>query len=297
MGNILIIKTGAAGDVVRTTCLLRVLKGDIFWVTAEKNKALLPDNDPQLSVLTLQEAAREIANKKFELVMSLEEDLHCAAFANKVIGNELVGVYLDGDKISYTDSSSGWYDMSRVSKLGMIKANLLKAINQESYQSHLFKMIGRKFQGERYRIFGDDIRPAPGKIIGIEKRTGRQWPDKQWWGYDELSNRLKVEGHSVHLFRQRTDVRDYLRDIARCNHIISGDTLAMHLALAYSKTCTTIFNCTSHHEIYDYGLLKKVVSPLLSKYFYTSTFDKEAIDSVSLEAVYETLPLRGLNKV
>jgi len=39
--NVLIIKLGAAGDVVRTTTLLRRLRGRITWLTEEKNTVLL----------------------------------------------------------------------------------------------------------------------------------------------------------------------------------------------------------------------------------------------------------------
>jgi heptosyltransferase-2 len=82
-----------------------------------------------------------------------------------------------------------------------------------------------------------------------------------------------------------------MRDIARCNYIISGDTLAMHIALAYKKNCTAIFNCTSPQEIYDYGLLKKMVSPLLPKYFYKTSFDEAAIECITVAEVWSTIPL------
>src|SRR2546423_11576357 len=39
--NVLIIKLGAAGDVVRTTTLLRRLSGQITWLTEAKNTVLL----------------------------------------------------------------------------------------------------------------------------------------------------------------------------------------------------------------------------------------------------------------
>ena len=42
MQKTLIIKTGAAGDVVRTTVLLNSLSGPITWVTDKKYTALLP---------------------------------------------------------------------------------------------------------------------------------------------------------------------------------------------------------------------------------------------------------------
>jgi len=36
MSNILICKTGALGDVVRTTPILRVINGNIFWLTSKE---------------------------------------------------------------------------------------------------------------------------------------------------------------------------------------------------------------------------------------------------------------------
>jgi heptosyltransferase II len=291
MGNILIIKTGAAGDVVRTTSLLNVLEGNIYWVAADRNKPLLPDGNNGLTVLSIEEAFPALKDTAFEQVISLEEDNDCARLASQINTNELTGVYFDKKGINYTDNSASWFDMSRVSKFGLTKANQLKAENAESYQSHIFKMLGEKFSDQPYRIFTDESIQTKNKLLGIEKRTGKQWPDKKWWGYEELISKLESESHAIKVFKQRSDVRDYLRDIAECDHIVSGDTLAMHIALAYKKTCTAIFNCTSPQEIYDYGLLKKVVSPLLNKYFYSSSEDKEVIGSVSLEDVYKTLPL------
>ena len=39
--NVLIIKLGATGDVVRTTPLLHRLKGSVTWITAAKNAVFL----------------------------------------------------------------------------------------------------------------------------------------------------------------------------------------------------------------------------------------------------------------
>ena len=290
MENILIIKTGAAGDVVRTTSLLNVLAGKIYWVIDDKNKLLLPDNR-DLTVLSVAEAFQSLKNINFDRVISLEEDNDCAKLASGLKSNELSGIYLSDDKINYTDNSACWFDMSRVSRLSLSKANELKAENTRSYQFYIFKMAGEKFNGEPYQVFKDNTIKTTDPLIGIEKRTGKLWPDKQWWGYDEVIHRLERQKIPVKLFEQRNNIRDYLRDIAGCSYIVSGDTLAMHVALAYKKNCTAVFNCTSPQEIYDYGLLKKVVSPLLNKYFYSSSYDEEVVRSVSPEEVYRTLPL------
>lgn len=291
MENILIIKTGAAGDVVRTTSLLNVLEGNIYWVTSPGNKLLLPDDMLHLTAFTPEEAFVSLMNIPFDLVVSLEEDNACARLASEVRTGSLAGVYMDKGRVRYTDNSSAWFDMSMVSHFGLEKANKLKASNELTYQDCIFTMIGKKFNGEPYRIYNDkNVQPAS-TLIGIEKRTGERWPDKQWWGYGALSKKLEKEAIPFKIFEQRTNIRDYLADIAACRHVVSGDSLAMHIALAYQKTCTAIFNCTSPQEIYDYGLLRKVISPLLSKYFYSSGFDKEVIESIPVEDVYKTLPL------
>ena len=289
MENILIIKTGAAGDVVRTTSLLNVLEGNIYWVTTPGNKLLLPDDMPHLTLLTIEEAFASVKTISFDSVISLEEDTECARLASEVKTDELTGVYLRDGKVRYTDSASAWFDMSMVSKFGREKANKLKAANVLTYQDCIFSMIGKKFTGEPYRIYKDKSIKPSSKLVGIEKRTGDRWPDKQWWGYDELIKKLEGKDIPVNVFAQRSNIRDYLKDIDGCSHVISGDSLAMHIAMAYQKSCTAIFNCTSPQEIYDYGVLKKAVSPLLDKYFYSSGYDKEVIESIPVEDVYNGL--------
>jgi ADP-heptose:LPS heptosyltransferase len=41
MENTLIIKTGAIGDVVRTTSLLNVIAGNIYWITGQRKQTII----------------------------------------------------------------------------------------------------------------------------------------------------------------------------------------------------------------------------------------------------------------
>ena len=63
----------------------------------------------------------------------------------------------------------------------------------------------------------------------------------------------------------------------------------MHIALGSGIKCLTIFICTSPWEIYDYGLQKKIVSPKLEEYFYRRDVNPKAVQSVSLNAVYDAV--------
>jgi heptosyltransferase-2 len=246
---------------------------------------LLPKN---IKAYSLQEFQAINDLPVFDLVISLEEDLECAKLATSIKCKQLTGVYYNSGQIQYTEDSSSWYDMSRISRLGRGKANELKKENRRTYQDHIFQMVGKTFHGEKYMLSQPGGTTEEG-LIGIETRTGDRWPNKQWAGYDELIRILQSERKNVRVFQQREQLQDYLDDINSCSYIISGDTLAMHLAMAYGKKCTAIFNCTSPDEIYDYGLLSKVVSPLLLENFYSTSLDERVISSVSVEEVYQTI--------
>jgi ADP-heptose:LPS heptosyltransferase len=70
--------------------------------------------------------------------------------------------------------------------------------------------------------------------------------------------------------------------------VICGDTLAMHLGLALGKRVVALFTCTSPWEIYGYGRLAKVVSPLLERFFYQRQYSVEPGDTISVAAVMES---------
>jgi hypothetical protein len=59
----------------------------------------------------------------------------------------------------------------------------------------------------------------------------------------------------------------------------------MHLALGSDVRCVSLFTCTSPWEIHDYGLQRKIVSPLLNEFFYKRGFAERATTAIPLEDV------------
>src|SRR6185503_8817657 len=91
--NILIVKLGATGDVVRTTPLLRRLDGDVTWMTAGKNKALLEgleESPASLRVLTWEDRT-VLEGESFDLVINLEDDVETTAILNSIRTGRLFG--------------------------------------------------------------------------------------------------------------------------------------------------------------------------------------------------------------
>ncbi|MCK4401089.1 glycosyltransferase family 9 protein [bacterium] len=288
--NILIIKLGALGDVVRTTSLLRVLDGNIFWVTAKSALPLLPAD--KLKVIEINEA-ETLSNLSFDLILCLDDDYKAANLATMLKKKTLIGSYIDkNNSLTYTDSSREWFDMGLMSRFGKEKADAIKKANKKTYQEIIFRMCGNKFNEEEYLL--NQNLPKPRKqesrtIIGIEARAGDRWPMKQWNKWQELAAALKADGCEVRFFVQRQQIADYVQDINECDLVICGDTLAMHIALSLKKRIVAIFICTSPTEIYDYGRMIKITSPFLKRVFYRRDYIPEAVNAISVKTVYQSV--------
>src|SRR5262249_38716535 len=124
---------------------------------------------------------------------------------------------------------------------------------------------------------GVDVRRP---VIGLNIGAGGRWPLKQWREdrYSELITRLhrRQDGQvlllggtsernrmerlkassAVRLFDPGCDnsVRHFCALVAHCDVVVTGDTLAMHIALALGKRTVVLFGPTSAAEIELYGL-------------------------------------------
>lgn len=230
--------------------------------------------------------------QEYDLVLALDDDELCAQIATSVRKKELIGVYIDSSgNVAYTETSAEWFDMGLRSRFGRKIADELKWKNRRTYQEILFGMLGWQFAGEKYWINTGEAhnqKPIPHRI-GLEERAGSRWPTKRWHRFPELAQVLKGKGLSPVFFRQRPSLLEFVHDVASCSAIVTGDTLTMHLALALERPTVAIFTCTSPWEIYDYGILQKVISPALKKAFYTQEYILEAVEAVSLESVLSAL--------
>ncbi len=295
MKKICIIKIGATGDVVRTTPILHLYKkAEIFWITADKNKEILPSFLKNLKIFSIENINLDFFSKiEFDLIISLDDDYKTAELASNLKSKKICGIYLKNEKILYTKDSNEWFDMGLSSRLGKKKADQLKWKNKKSYQEILFNILGYKFSGEKYilpKIIENKNKDK--NIIGIENRAGNRCPTKLWNKYNELKELLIAKGFQVIYFKDRNTMKEYIKDISQASYLVCGDTLGMHIALGLGIPTTAIFTCTSPQEIYDYGILKKIVSKNLNKAFYKTKYIFEAVDTISLKEVVSSLDLK-----
>ncbi len=285
MNKILIIKTGAAGDVVRTTTLLHIFNGEIDWIVDKKNSILLKGISGINNIIHTGEIS-DFKFPRYDLVVNLEDSEYFANFVREIKFSDLTGTYTTkSGKIKYTENIAEWFDMSLISRYGIEVANKLKYFNRRSYQEIIFNSFGEKFNGEPYMLPLAPDSTLRGDIA-IAPKAGKVWPMKNWAYYNELADILRRKGLTVNFLPNRRTMLEHIGDISNHHLLISGDSLPMHIALGLGIKCVSIFICTSPYEIYDYGIQLKVISGNLREYFYRRDFVPEATKSVKL---YEVL--------
>jgi|SRR5579859_8120587 len=282
--NILIVKLGAAGDVVRTTTLLNRFRDHVTWITEAKNMALVQGLRDGLRCLSWEE--RDVAkDRRYDLVINLEDTVEVGRFVETIQFNQLFGAYVDSKgELRYTSDSRSWFDMSLISVHGREKADQLKLQNRRTYQEMIFEGLGFRFEGEPYFV-AKGVPMGLSGDVAIAPEAGSVWPMKNWAYYDQLKSKLEADGLKVNVLPKRSSLLEHVGDVRSHRCLVGGDSLPMHLALGTGTPCVTLFTCTSPWEIHDYGLQTKIVSPTLGEFFYKRGFDARATTTITLEEV------------
>jgi len=198
MTNILILKLGATGDVVRTTPLLKHLAGEISWITAGKNVSLLDGITKTLRCVPWEQR-EQFCDREYDLVINLEDTSDVAQFLPRVRFKRLFGACIDkGGALVYTDDARGWFDLSLISRFGKAEADRLKLENRRTYQDLIFSGLGLKFQGEKY-LLPEPARTSLAGDVAIAPKAGHVWPMKNWAYYAELKTALEKRGLTVNV--------------------------------------------------------------------------------------------------
>jgi heptosyltransferase II len=291
MAQTLIVKLNATGDVVRTTALLRSLKGPITWITARGNLPLLQGIRADLRVIAWDDR-EQATDTCYDLAINLEDEVETALFVQRAQPARVFGAVSAGnDSVAYSDDARDWFDMSLISRFGRSRADELKLTNRRSYQEMIFTGLGLTFRNEGYVLPPATPTDLRGDVA-MAPVAGPVWPMKNWAHYEALQRKLEAAGLRVNVLPRRASLLEHLGDIANHRCLVGGDSLPMHLALGLGVPCVTIFNCTSPWEIHDYGVQTKIVSPLLEEFFYKRGSDERATSAVTLNEVSDAIMAR-----
>ncbi len=310
--RILIIKLEAIGDVLRTTHILKPLKeryqgSQITWITKSESIPLFFNNPYIDRIFDLSQAGFVLYTDKFDLVINLDASPLSSRLATTAKGVEKLGFgYHEGGFVyPFNQEAYEWFEMGifddikkknkktyqqivmEICKLPIISNNeLIFNLTEEERE------LGREF-ALKHNLDDGSIR------IGFNTGAGERWQYKKWnvEGFISLADSLRKEFPECKILlyggENEKDRNDYLKKIIPdlistgsgnsirefaalinlCDILVTGDTLAMHIAVALKKRVIALFGPTSHTEIELYGRGEKVVSPLKCTCCYKTTCD------------------------
>jgi heptosyltransferase-2 len=313
--------------VLRSTALLPPLvevhpRAAITWITRKESVPLLERNPYVTEVLELgPEALVNLQTRVFDRVINLDASKTSAALATAARSNRKDGFVLDerGCVQPTNEPARRWLEAGLFDDI--------KRQGTATYQDRMADILGVKGRSHRYVFeLRDEERAraaahleslglaAGGPVIGLNTGAGGRWPLKQWRedGYLDLIQRLSLNQQDVRFLllggpseEKRNErlkaksavrlfdpgcqnpVRHFAALLDRCDIVVSGDTLAMHLSLALKKRTVVLFGPTSAAEIELYGLGEKVVPDMtcLSCYKTSCDFVPNCMDLISVDMV------------
>ena len=208
MFRLLVLKTGALGDVLRTTSILpgwrdREPELHVTWVTAPGARDLvahhrLVDRTVLLDAgeaSDLERVAGELEQTSFDRVLSLDDEEPLCRLATRLADpartpGRLSGAYLDaaGER-RYTPDVAEWFDMGLLSVHGKAEADRLKLVNERSHAAIYAEMFGIQMGEPELPVPADELErgraryAAAGldgrRLVGLNTGSGGRWESKK----------------------------------------------------------------------------------------------------------------------
>jgi len=315
--KILVIKLGAAGDVIRTTPLLFPIKKEfpkskIYWLTYSPE--LIPVNsDTKVDEVLIYNTQNIsfLESVKFDLVINLDKDYEAISLTDKIDAK---------NKIGFSIKNGTCFPVNKTAEhkfLTGIFDNVSKS-NTKNYMQEIFEICGYEFHKEKYltdidkKFDVDWAIDTDKKVIGLNTGCGERWTSRLWKDefWIELIRKLKREGLEVvllggpaedvknNLLNEVTnakyfgvyDLKTFINLVNKCDLIISQVTMTMHIAIATGKKLVlmnNIFN-PNEFELYDNG---EIVQPRKECicYFQPECINKEykCMDHLMPDDIFE----------
>ena len=277
-GRGVIIKLGAAGDVIRTTPLLRALDPvatgtKVLWVT--HSPELMPVEACEAVKPTAAVMAR-IASMEWDFCWNLDKDIEACAIASQVRAKEYAGYSLRNG-VPYPVDGRAWHKFATGLDNPYSKANTL------SYVQEIFDIVGLPYKQEQdwlrepaeaSKHVAEEILPGNG-WVGLNTGAGwrwptRIWPEKNWVGLiaklkaaglkpvilggpEEIALNDRLAQQTGCLWPGVKSLDVFYAMVARCDALVTSVTQAMHLAIAARVPLVLFNNIFNQAEFELYG--------------------------------------------
>ena len=296
--TVLIVKFDAIGDVLRTTSILPALReahGECFvtWLTSPEAKDLFIGNPFVNEVLcNCSEYLPAVLSREFAVAINPDaspRSCEIAAVANARTKHGFVASPM-GHIVPLNSAAQEWLTMG-----GCDQA---KKENRKTYQQILHAICELDDASQHIVLnltaseaaAAGHLRQSLGldrckPVVGLNTGAGGRWKHKKWTvtRFVELVEMMLASMDvSILLLggpaeRERNEyissffgshvtiatsgtVREFIKLVDLCDLVVTGDTLALHVAVGLRKRVVALFGPTSHHEIDLHGLGSRIVA-------------------------------------
>jgi heptosyltransferase-2 len=299
----------------------------ITWITRPASVPLLENNRFVQEVIPYgPDALVQLAARKFDRVINLDAGKISAGLAAIARADKKVG-YISDERGFVTPTNPSAADWLRMGIFDDLKKKNVRTYQEVMCSivslpveetAYVLELTAHERQVARNHLahLGVDFRKP---LIGIHTGGGERWRLKQWHPArfralaQDLHSRLKDDVQIV-LFGGPSEVgvnrdisnslkgsvfdagcdntvRHFAALLAHCAVALSGDTLAMHVALAVGCRVVVLFGPTSHAEIELFGRGEKVVPNMscLVCYKQQCDFSPNCMDLISVGMVKDAL--------
>ncbi|MCB9777747.1 MAG: glycosyltransferase family 9 protein [Alphaproteobacteria bacterium] len=281
--EVLLVNLDALGDVLRTTALVPAIRRAwpgcrLTWITRPRAAALLADHPGVDRVLPLApESLWEVEARRFDVLLQADKSAVAGALAARVRATDRRGFGIDGHGVivPLTDDARELYDLG-------LDDHLKFRVNRKAETQLLCEALGLSWQRDPYTLVLPDGPAGPPVPVGFNTGCSPDYPYKKLdldtqaaaiarlaadlgrpvllLGGPEDADRNAALARRLGDAVEPTPVDGGLRagaaQVARCDVVVSGDSLGMHMAIALQKHVVAWFGVTCPQEIdlYDRGV-------------------------------------------
>jgi len=328
--RILVIKLGAVGDVIRTTPLLRGLRGahpgcHITWLTEREALPMLEGvNEIDRLMAYSLESVLQLEQESFDQLYCFDKEPKATALAMRIRAAEKAGFGMSryGNVIPLSPNSEYAFALG-------IDDELKFRGNVKTYPELIFECAGLPYpfpveyvlpdlskETAEGRDFLCTLGAAPEDLkIGLNTGAADVFATKKWTeqGFAELAGLLaEIPGAMVLLLGGPAEaernariagaaaraplqagthhsLRHFAGIVANLDLLVTGDTLAMHMAIGLRIPTLVILGATCPQEIELYGRGAKIISDFDCSPCYLSVCPKPrtCMQAVPASTVYE----------
>jgi ADP-heptose:LPS heptosyltransferase len=306
-------------------------RAHVTWVTAPGAVPLFRGNRLVDRVLAFHGSAPiELLSEAFDVILNPDAAADSCALAHVarlLPGGVRIGFDVDdrGAPLALSPAAGTWLEMG-------VRDDRKRA-NTLTYQEHMAAIMGVDYRREapvleldaEDRVPGQELLAQhprrPGRlVIGLNTGAGGRWKFKRWTeaGYTELIQRLVREGHRVLLLGGPEEMernarlaaasgglaietgcdntlREFAGIVDQCDVVVTGDTLAMHVAIARGRRVVVLFGPTSLHEIEVFERGERLAPDLDCLVCYKSDcdFQPNCMESIGVDDVHAAVTRQG----